>query len=309
MNGIVEKRFWIGWSRVRSLDRDGLRALLAAFGDLAHAWNASSAALRNVPLLRQTVAEFLTVREECDLNTDVAVLDRVGAWLITWSDPNYPRLLRYIHDPPLVLYVKGTLIEDDAPAVAVVGTRRATPYGTTMTRLIASTLAQAECTVVSGLARGIDAMAHRSAIAAGGRTLAVMATGIDRVYPAEHQHLAEAIAANGALISELPPGELANSYNFPRRNRIISGLGCAVVVVEAGEKSGALITVDHALDQGREVFAIPGDVLSFASKGTNRLIQDGAQMITSGKDLINKLIVLGWSTGLCNIRDAGALDT
>jgi DNA processing protein len=197
--------------------------------------------------------------------------------------------LKEIDQPPPVLYVRGTLKTEDEWAVAVVGTRRISAYGRQVSEELAASLAQSGVTVVSGLARGVDAVAHQSALKAGGRTLAVLGSGVDRIYPPEHRGLAEQMLAHGALLSDYAPGTPPDASNFPPRNRIISGLSMAVVVVEAGETSGALITAQFAVDQGRDVFAVPGNILAPQSKGTNRLIQQGAQPLLAVRDLLETL--------------------
>ncbi len=209
-----------------------------------------------------------------------------GARIVTFDDAGYPALLRHIYDPPPVLYLRGSLERTPGPAVAVVGSRRPTPYGLATAETIGRELAAAGINVVSGLARGIDTAAHRGALAAGGVTTAVLGTGIDLAYPAENARLIGEIAERGAVLSEFPVGTWADRFRFPRRNRVISGLAQAVIVVEAGERSGALITADFALDQGREVLAVPGPVSSGKSAGCHRLINDGARLYTGIGDLL-----------------------
>jgi DNA processing protein len=204
------------------------------------------------------------------------------------GDPDYPDLLGAIASPP-ALYVRGALTADDALALAIVGARAATPYGVEVAERLAGELAARGVTIVSGLARGIDAAAHRGALDAGGRTLAVLACGIDVVYPPEHRALARAIEAQGALLSQFAPGVPALPGHFPARNRTLAGLSLGVVVVEAAERSGALITAGFAADLGREVFAVPGRITSATSAGTNRLIQDGAKLITCWTDVVSEL--------------------
>jgi len=208
---------------------------------------------------------------------------------MTWADESYPARLKEIEQPPPVLYVRGTCLSEDAFSVAIVGTRGVTAYGRTLTEEIAAHLAAHGLTIISGLARGVDAAAHVAALRAGGRTIAVLGSGIDRIYPPEHRSLAQEIENSGALVSDYPPGTAPDAANFPPRNRIISGLAMAVVVVEAGETSGALITAQFAAEQGREVFAVPGSVLASQSKGTNKLIQDGAQPLLTPQDLMHAL--------------------
>lgn len=209
---------------------------------------------------------------------------------ITRADAEYPDRLRYIYDPPACLFVKGTLIE--TPRVAVVGARRCTPYGQAVAGEIAAGLARAGLTVVSGMARGIDTAAHRGALIEG-ETIAVLGCGLDIVYPPENRNLADEIARSGALLSEYPPGFPPRPMHFPARNRIISGLSEALVVVEAGSRSGALITADLALEQGREVMVVPGSVRSPASSGCHRLIKQGAALVSSADDVLEVLGLVG----------------
>jgi len=212
-----------------------------------------------------------------------------GIQVLTWLDENYPQRLKEIEQSPPVLYVRGDVTAEDSWAVAIVGTRRVTPYGRQVTEEIASFLAANGITVVSGLARGVDSIAHKAALNAGGRSLAVLGSGVDRIYPPENRALAEQMFAQGAVISDYAPGTPPESSNFPPRNRIISGLSMAVVVVEAGKTSGALITAEFAAEQGREVFAVPGNILAPQSKGPNKLIQDGAHPLLSASDIMQTL--------------------
>ena len=205
------------------------------------------------------------------------------------SGAGYPRWLREIHDPPEILHVRGTLLEVDAAAVAIVGTRAATPYGLGVAGRLAEELAGCGITVVSGLAEGIDAAAHEGALKAGGRTIAVVGHGLARIYPPQHQKLADRIAESGCVLSEFPMEEKPNPWNFPKRNRIISGLSLGVVVVEAPFKSGALITARFAMEQGREVFAVPGPVYSRQSEGALALIKDGARLVCGVEDILEEL--------------------
>jgi len=202
--------------------------------------------------------------------------------------PDYPDLLRLVPSPP-ALWVRGTVLADDALAVAIVGARRATPYGLEVAERLASDLAARGVTIVSGLARGVDTAAHRGALEAGGRTLAVLGCGPDTVYPAENRELARAIEAQGAVVSQFSPGARALPGNFPARNRTLAGLALGVVVVEAALRSGALITAGFGGDLGREVFAVPGRITSEASAGANRLIQDGAKLVTCWQDIVSEL--------------------
>ena len=216
-------------------------------------------------------------------------LARLEIDVLTIRDPGYPRLLKEIYEYPAVLYIKGQTLPADERSVTIVGTRKTTAYGREAAHQLATDLARNGVTIVSGLARGIDSIAHRAALEAGGRTIAVLANGLDIVYPPEHASLAQEVFQRGALVSEHPPGVRPEAKNFPRRNRILSGLTPGTLVVEAGEGSGTLWTVGHALDQGREVMAIPGNIFSPASREANRLIQDGAKMVLGYTDVLEEL--------------------
>ncbi len=214
---------------------------------------------------------------------------RKGYQIVTLADAEYPRLLRQIPDPPLFLYVRGRLT--DAPLnVAVVGSRNATPYGLNTTKTLSASLASLDVTIVSGMARGIDAAAHQGALAAGGITIAVLGSGLERVYPAENKALCEKITERGAVVSEFPLQTEPEAYNFPIRNRIISGMSLGTVVVEASRKSGSLITARLAAEQNREVFAVPGSIQSFKSSGTHTLIKQGAKLVEHARDVIEELV-------------------
>jgi DNA processing protein len=227
-----------------------------------------------------------------DVGKELARLDTLGVRLLAFFDDDYPARLRAIPDPPVALFVKGTLIPEDARAIAIVGSRRASPYGRHAAAELAAELARHSFTVVSGMALGADAAAHEGALRAGGRTIAVLACGVDVIYPPEHLQLYERIAAQGAVVSEAPLGAPPSKFAFPQRNRIISGLCPGVVVVEAPERSGALITASHALEQGREVFAVPGSINSVQSRGTHNLLKDGAKLVASVEDILEELDLL-----------------
>lgn len=285
------RRFWVGFNLVKGIGPVRLRALLDAFGDIEHAWNAPRRALLAAGLSPKLVQRLCETRRTVDLDALWTRIQRQGIRVLTWQDADYPRHLRDLEHAPPVLYLRGTLDAADEWAVAVVGTRRPTAYGRQVAEEVARTLAQHGVTVVSGLARGIDAVAHKAALDAGGRTLAVLGSGVDVIYPPEHRRLAERILTQGALLSDYPPGTQPEASNFPARNRIISGLALAVVVVEAGKESGALITARFAAEQGREVFAVPGNIYAPQSKGTNRLIQQGAYALLQPRDVLE---VLHW---------------
>lgn len=224
------------------------------------------------------------------LEQEVTQLGCQGVTVLTYHDEQYPALLRTIPDPPPLLYLRGTLLESDRHAVAVVGTRKVSAAGRVLAEELARELALMGFTIVSGLARGVDAAAHRGALSGQGRTLAVMGCGLDRTYPAEHRQLREAVERQGAVLSELPLGSAPHSYHFPRRNRIISGLALGVIVTEATIDSGSLITARLAADQGREVFAVPGFVNAESSRGPNSLIKDGARLVECAQDVLDELL-------------------
>ncbi len=265
------------------------RLLLHTFGCAQEAWNAPRQALAETGLPASVLRNLLNLRAELDVQRVWDDIQAQGIQVLTWEDPAYPERLQSISQPPPVLYVRGTLLSDDAWAVAVVGTRRVTRYGRQVAEEIATGLARHGVTVVSGLARGVDGVAHRAALQAGGRTLAVLGCGVDHIYPPEHRSLAEDILQAGALVSDYPPGTPPDAANFPARNRIISGLSLATVVVEAGETSGALITARFAVEQGRDVFAVPGGIYAPLSKGPNRLLKQGAHPLLSVEDVLEAL--------------------
>jgi DNA processing protein len=268
-----------------------LRRLLDAFGDLDALWAAGEPQLRAVPGLGpQAVHRLLGARtDERRLERELALAHRGGVTILTVEEEGYPQRLREIPDPPLALYVRGALAAQDATAIAIVGSRRASAYGLQSAERLGYDLALRGLTVVSGLAVGIDGAAHAGALRAGGRTVAVLGSGFCRLYPPEHEELAERIAGQGAVISEYPMEAAPLGLNFPRRNRLISGLSLGVVVVEAARRSGALITADCALEQGREVFAVPGPVTSATSQGTHQLVKEGARLATSVEDVLEEL--------------------
>jgi DNA processing protein len=251
----------------------------------------AAAAWRMLPALvagRADAAAVIAARRALAPEVIVARARARGMAVLPLGDPRYPPRLRAIADPPPVLFVLGQL-RDDEPAVAVVGARRATPYGRAAAARLVADLAAAGVCVVSGLARGIDATAHQAALDAGGRTIAVLGSGLDVIYPSEHRRLAAAIVGSGALVSEFAPQTPPLAGHFPRRNRLISGLVAAVVVVEGAEDSGTLVTVDYALDQGREVFAVPGSIFSATSRAPHHLLRQGARLAESAADILQEL--------------------
>ncbi len=265
-------------------------ALLERFGGAGAALSASAHELRQVPFLGSKLSDELSrARQTIDVDAELELTARHGVSLLARGTPNYPPSLVEIADSPFLLYARGSVEPRDVNAVALVGSRKNTSYGRRVAERLATDLARAGYTIVSGLARGIDGVAHRAALQAGGRTLAVLANGLSRVYPPEHAKLAEEVAASGAVLSEAPmrTGPLAEL--FPGRNRIISGLCRGVVIVEAAEKSGTLITAHHAAEQGRTVFAVPGPVDAESSAGCNELLRQGAILVRGAEDVLEEL--------------------
>ena len=261
--------------------------LLAMFGSPAAVLAARVDELEQVSGIGPKIAaRIAAARDEIDADAELSLAAAHGIDVLTETNASYPRLLREIHDPPGVLFRRGTTSPQDELAIAIVGTRHATRYGLAQAERLASSLARVGFTVVSGLARGVDAAAHRGALAAGGRTIAVLASGLLNIYPTEHAELADEIAGSGYLLSEAPPRMIPLSGAFPQRNRIISGLTLGTIVVEAPLRSGALITARHAYEQGREVFAVPGPVDSRMSRGCHALIKDGAKLVESVDDVM-----------------------
>ena len=283
-------KYWLGFNLVKGIGPAKLQALLDYFGALGRAWHATELQLEKLGFDKRAIRNLLAARRDLDLDRCMAQTEKAGVTLLTWASPEYPTYLREVPNAPPLLYVHGALTEQDRLAVAVVGTRRLTSYGRQITRELVTGLVQQGVTVVSGLARGIDAVAHKTVLELGGRTIGVPGSGLDCIYPAENRPLAQQMReGQGAVISEYALGVQPEAKNFPPRNRVISGLSLGVIVVEAGEKSGALITANFALEQNREVFAVPGNVNSPVSKGPNRLIQQGAKLVLSVEDVLEEL--------------------
>jgi len=282
-------KYWVGFSLIPGIGRVRLTQLENYFGSLEKAWQSASAELKQAGLDRGAIQAITSWHPKISLEAEMEKLDRYGVKVLTYNDPSYPSRLKEIYDYPPLLYVRGSLLPQDEWCLAVVGTRRATVYGRQVTEEIVTDLAQSKITIVSGLAKGIDSVAHQAALAAGGRSIAVFACGLDIVYPADNANLARQIIQQGSLISEYPLGTRPKADNFPRRNRIMSGLSLGVLITEADETSGAMITAHMALEQNREVFAIPGSILSPASRGTNHLIQEGAKLVRDYTDILEEL--------------------
>ena len=284
-----DKKYWVGFNLIKGIGAVRVQALIDHFDDLESAWRAAPIDLAEAGLSAKLIERIIQARQQVDLEKVWARIESQGIKILTWEDAAYPQRLKEIEQPPPVLYVRGEYLPDDLYAVAIVGTRRVTAYGRQITEELSAYLASNGITVVSGLARGVDAIAHQTALKAGGRTIGVLGSGVDKIYPPEHRQLAQQMMGQGAIVSDYAPGTPPDASNFPPRNRIISGLSLAVVVVEAGETSGALITAEFAAEQGREIFAVPGSILAPQSKGTNKLIQKGALPLLSINDLMQAL--------------------
>jgi DNA processing protein len=281
---------WLALARVKGLGAVSFKKLTARFVDPTAAFSAALAELEQVEgLHRDAIDGIVAFSDWAEIDEEIERARDAGIAIVPFTNPNYPTRLRTIADPPPFLYVKGNILTDDDKAVAIVGSRSAREYGRRVARDLARGLASLGFTVVSGMARGIDGAAHESALQAGGRTIAVLGSGVERAYPAEHELLYRRIAAGGAVVSELPIGTRPMAVNFTARNRLISGISLGVVVVEATEKSGSLITATLAVEQGREVFAVPGEVGSSRSRGAHRLIRQGAKLVESVDDIIEEI--------------------
>jgi DNA processing protein len=284
-----QTRYYLAFNLVNGIGPARLDRLIEHCGSIMDAWQARPADWLAAGLDGRSITALTRAQRTLDLDTELERVERAGIQLITRDHAAYPAVLAQIAAPPPLLYVKGQISAVDTWCVAVVGTRSPTAYGKEATRRIVGELAAAGVTIVSGLAIGVDTSAHTTTLEMAGRTLAVLASGLDQVYPQRNRALAERIAASGAIVSEFPLGTKPTPQLFPVRNRIISGLALATLVIEAGPQSGALITVRYALDQGRDVFAVPGPIFSRMSEGTNQLIRDGAGLITSGQDILEAL--------------------
>ena len=304
---------WIALRMIRGIGNIVGMSLIKSFAGPREILDAGTQRLECSGVRRSLAREIARFDGWAAVEDQLRRLDKVGGRLVTWHDESYPALLRHIHDPPLYLYVRGDLDEvspESAQTVAIVGSRSPTSYGRKMARAISAGLAEQGVTVVSGMARGIDAEAHWSALRCGGRTVAVLGCGIDVVYPSEHHHLMHRAAKSGAVVSELPMGTIPDADNFPGRNRIISGMTLATVVVEAAERSGSLITARFAGEQGREVFAVPGPVGS-RSQGPHKLLRQGANLAENANDVLREVAPqLGPAQGVLPVplnRDEGRL--
>ncbi|MFA6612256.1 MAG: DNA-processing protein DprA [Dehalococcoidales bacterium] len=286
---LTEKKYWLGFCRIPGIGRVKLGHMERYFGSMENAWKASSFQLNQSGLDSNTADAIINCRRAVNPDAEAYKLEKNGIQALIYHDEDYPARLREIPDYPPVLFLKGALLASDGMGFAVVGSRVPTTYGKQVTRELAGGIAQTGLTVISGLARGVDTIAHQAALEAGGRTIAVCATGLDIIYPASNHVLAEKISRQGAIVSEYPPGTRPRPEYFPRRNRIMSGLSLGVVVTEARHESGALITARLALDYNRDVFAVPGSIYSPNSLGTNALIGEGAKLVGSVNDILEEI--------------------
>lgn len=286
----IQLKYWVAFSRIKGIGRARFKLLERGFDSVADAWGASEAQLRAAGLDRRSVRAIVSGRSAVNPDAEMDRLQRAGVRALTWHDDEYPPRLKQIYDLPPLLYIKGSLAPEDESSIAVVGTRKPSPYGRQVAERLVRDIAASGVAIVSGLARGVDGIAHAAALDAANRTIAVLGSGLDVIYPPEHRNLAERIANSGAIISEHPLGAKPDSRNFPRRNRIMSGMTLGTLVIEAGEKSGALITAKQALEENREVFAVPGNVFAPSSAGANRLIrQSGAKLVAKSEDVLEEL--------------------
>lgn len=287
-----DTKYWVALDRVSGLGPKKFDALERAFPTMEQAWSASPAELTEAGLDQASTQKVIERRDSINPDDEISRLDDSGVRAITRQSSLYPTRLAQIYDPPAVIYVRGALTEADSRSVAVIGTRKASAHGIEACKILAGELARNGITVISGLARGIDGIAHAAALDAGGRSIAVLGSGLDRIYPSEHLNLARRISESGALISEFPLDARPDAHNFPRRNRILSALSLGTLVIEAGFKSGAMLTVEHAVQQNKEVFAVPGSILSESNKGTNWLIQQGAKLVAGVDDVLDELNIV-----------------
>lgn len=291
MTSEADLPYALGFNLVEGIGAARLRTLLDTFGSFKAAWTAPRHELQRVGLDRRSLNSLLTTREKVDLNRHVARLAETNTTVLTWQSPAYPPLLKAISFAPPVLFCRGRLLPGDSRSLAVVGTRRHTAYGREIARELASGLTGCGITVVSGLARGIDSIVHQTVLDHGGRTVAVLGSGVDVIYPPENRGLVRQLltADQGAVLSDYPMGTKPAGKNFPPRNRIVSGMTWGTIIIEGDVKSGAMITAKFALEQGREVFAVPGSINSQASRGPHWLLQQGAKLVTGLDDILEEL--------------------
>jgi len=289
---MTEKEQLVILNLVRGLGPVRIKKLIETFGSAGKVLSQSPSSLQRVPGIGPALSSVVSDWKNLEYKEEFRLIEKLGIRITTIYEPGYPPALKEIYDPPPVLYIRGEIRREDRPAIGVVGSRRASTYGLEAARRLSRELSAEGFTVVSGLARGIDTRAHRGALEGGGRTIAVLGSGLGTIYPPENRGLADAIAGRGAVISEFPVRMPPERTNFPLRNRIISGLSLGVLVVEAASRSGALITARLAMEQGRLVMAVPGRIDSFSARGTNDLIGDGARMVRSVDDILDEFAYL-----------------
>jgi len=288
---VTEKEYLVGLYAFTSFGPKRLSLLLSFFGSAKNIWNVSKDELINIGLSENMISSYFIHKKRFNFVNYFRNLKKLSVDVISYKDENYPKNLLGLEDAPIILYIKGKLEEEDIKSIAIVGSRRNTLYGETTTKIFTKDLVKAGFTIVSGLARGIDTLAHESALKENGRTIAVLGCGLDQVYPPENYKLADLISKNGAVISEYPLGYQIKASNFVNRNRIISGISKATLIIEGTEKSGTLLTASQAALQGKTVYAVPGDIRSFLSAAPHFLIRDGATLVRSAKDIIDDFIV------------------
>jgi DNA processing protein len=292
-SAMTRKEAWIALNLIPQIGPVRVRKLLARFGKPERILSAKASEIMDVEGFGKAQADMLAAwQSQVDLESELRKIHERGLTILTQEDELYPTLLRSIYDPPLVLYVWGEVTMRDHNAIGVVGSRHATLYGMNATKKMSFQIAYSGYTVVSGLARGIDTAAHEAALAAKGRTIAVIGSGIGKLYPPENKALAERIAGSGAVISEYPVDRIADKQTFPYRNRIVAGWSNGLLVTEAPLKSGSLITAQQATEQGRTIYAVPGPIDKPTSAGCNRLIQQGAKLVMDGGDVLDDLMTL-----------------
>ena len=284
------KKYWLGLSMIKGLGPIRLNNLIKRFKNPYEIWNASKQELSQVKGIGKIAGKIVKQRKKININKIKKQLNKNNIKYKTIEDDNFPSILKNIYDPPPILYYKGNF-DFTQTGIAIVGSRRCTNYGKNIAKKIAYKLVQRGITIISGMARGIDTCSHLGAVEGGGKTIAVLGSGLDVIYPPENKKLFREIQKNGLVLSEFPPGVEPLAQNFPRRNRIISGLAKGVLVVEASDNSGSLITSDLALEQGKEVFAVPGNINRAQSQGTNDLIKKGAKMVTNVSDILEEIFL------------------
>lgn len=289
----ISNRDILIWLNSLNVGNRTIERIMKQVPQLVDLWELPSDKLYNLKSINNKIIDkIISNRKDDYLKRLFHIVDEQNINIITIFDKDYPRRLHYIYDNPKVIYLKGNLTEEDSLAIAVVGSRKVTSYGRWATEKFVEELVKLDVTIVSGLALGVDGIAHNKALEGNGRTIGVLGNGLDIIYPRKNRDLYREVPKNGALMSEYFLGVPPLAYNFPQRNRIISGLSLGVIIIEAKEKSGSLITASHALEQGKEVFALPGNINSIFSKGTNKLIKDGAKLIMDIDDIIEEVYEL-----------------